>query len=349
MQIDSDTMGRVSEERRWRIVALHEDAKWSYNRIALHFHMAKSSVRNQIKRFKATHGVKDRKRSGRPPVMDEEDGNFVSDIARSRPFVTLQELQDELRRQHVHASHSTISRRLHDGGLKSYRPLRFIPLSDAHKTTRVQWCRQHRHWSGLQEWRQVVFSDESRFCVRWTDGRLRVWRQRGSRFAQQNAIQDAERQGSGGSVMVWAAISWHHKSAMVIVDGTMTGRKYRDDVLQEVAIPFGLASIGPGFILQDDNATPHRCALVEEFHESRLDYTHMEWPSRSPDLNPIEHVWDELGRAIARRGIANARDLKLALMEEWHNIPQDRVRRVIRSMRSRCECVIAADGGATRF
>ncbi|GBL93447.1 hypothetical protein AVEN_59656-1 [Araneus ventricosus] len=64
--------------------------------------------------------------------------------------------------------------------------------------------------------------------------------------------------------------------------------------------PFFRGAVGPEFILLDDNARPHGALLVDEFLESE-DIHRMDWPARSPDLNPIEHVWDALGRAIATR------------------------------------------------
>ena len=67
-------MARVSEEMRWRMVALSEDAGWSwaYGKIAQHFGRSKSTVQDQIRRFKETGSVKDRPRSGRPPAQDQE-------------------------------------------------------------------------------------------------------------------------------------------------------------------------------------------------------------------------------------------------------------------------------------
>ena len=129
------------------------------------------------------------------------------------------------------------------------------------------------------------------------------------------------RGGSGGSVMVWAALSWNHLSSIEMVDGTMTGAKYAT-ILRDVAIPFGLASVGPGFLLQDDNATPHRCVIVQQIHNAQLQYVHMDWPANSPDLNPIEHLWDELGRRLAKRNIQNLAALAPAIAEEWAAIPQ---------------------------
>ncbi|GFT90643.1 uncharacterized protein TNCV_3128181 [Trichonephila clavipes] len=60
----------------------------------------------------------------------------------------------------------------------------------------------------------------------------------------------------------------------------------------------------------------------------------MEWPTCSPDLNPIEHVWDMLGRRIAARPRlpATVRDLEIALLEEWNSIPQSLIDNLIASM-----------------
>ena len=59
-------------------------------------------------------------------------------------------------------------------------------------------------------------------------------------------------------------------------------------------------AVGPEFIFIDDNARPHRVLMVDEYLESE-DIQRMAWPASSPDLNPIEHAWDALGRAIVKR------------------------------------------------
>ncbi|GFW28379.1 DDE_3 domain-containing protein [Trichonephila clavipes] len=70
--------------------------------------------------------------------------------------------------------------------------------------------------------------------------------------------------------------------------GTVTGLRYRDEILDPYVRPYA-ASIGNDFILMDDNARPHRARIVEEYLEDH-GLERMEWPARSPDLNPIEHL-----------------------------------------------------------
>ena len=83
------------------------------------------------------------------------------------------------------------------------------------------------------------------------------------------------------------------------------------------------------------------------FHHIRV----LPWPAMSPDLNPIEHLLDELGRRVrSRLNPPETHDqLRRALVAEWTNIPIDFVRNLIRSMRQRCQAVINARGGHTRY
>ncbi|GFX03145.1 transposable element Tcb2 transposase [Trichonephila clavipes] len=98
----------------------------------------------------------------------------------------------------------------------------------------------------------------------------------------------------------------------------------------------------------DDNARPHRTLAVEELLESE-DITRMDRPAYSPHLNPIEHVWDALGRRIAARLYhpENTQQLKQMLIEEWALLPQEMLHQLVLSMRRRCEATIAKSATET--
>ncbi|GBN10985.1 hypothetical protein AVEN_13649-1 [Araneus ventricosus] len=131
--------------------------------------------------------------------------------------------------------------------------------------------------------------------------------------------------------------------------GTVTGVRYRDEIL-EPYVRLSRGAVGPEFILMDDNARPHRALLVDEFLESE-DIRWMEWPARSPDLNPIEHVWDALGRAIATRNPPprTIQEMKTALLNEWDQLPQEMINCLISSMKSRCKPCISVRGDHTPY
>ncbi|GFW68175.1 transposable element Tcb2 transposase [Trichonephila clavipes] len=96
----------------------------------------------------------------------------------------------------------------------------------------------------------------------------------------------------------------------------------------------------------DHNATCHRTLAVQD----RLDSEGIQrlvWPARSPDLNPIENVWDALGRQVAGRNYppTNKNTLIRALTEEWDKLPQQLLDNFVQSMVRRVECCITLHGG----
>jgi hypothetical protein len=113
---------------------------------------------------------------------------------------------------------------------------------------------------------------------------------------------------------------------------------------------YHLLLIGNNFILKDDNARPHMARVVNEFL-NEVGINRMKWPPRSPDLNPIEHVWDMIEKKIKARIPAPATldEMFPVLQEEW-DLPDDQaIVNVGESMPRRMEAVIQARGGNTRY
>ena len=91
---------------------------------------------------------------------------------------------------------------------------------------------------------------------------------------------------------------------------------------------------------QQDNAPARRSWMTTQL---------LLWLARSPDLNPIEHVWDILGRRMQHRACQSLNQLFDALKEEWHAIPQEDLDGLIHSVPRRVGGVISARGGHTRY
>ncbi|GFW87090.1 transposable element Tcb1 transposase [Trichonephila clavipes] len=104
-------------------------------------------------------------------------------------------------------------------------------------------------------------------------------------------------------------------------------------------------AMGLQFLFMDDNAPCHRTVAAEQLLESE-DIERMDWLARSPDLNPIEHVWEFLGRRLAARTLppVTIRELRLAPQDEWAAMPQQLIDTLILSMGRRCETCLAVRG-----
>ncbi|GFW60995.1 transposable element Tcb2 transposase [Trichonephila clavipes] len=145
-------------------------------------------------------------------------------------------------------------------------------------------------------------------------------------------VHESVRIGRGG-VLVYGRISIDERTVLYIIrDGPLTARRYRDEILRPIVIPYA-AAIGDDFILMDDNCRPPRANLVEDllFEEGIVQ---MKWPACSPDMNPIEHVWGALGRRVAGRQPPpqTLQEMERALLEEWDRMPQLVINNLIDSM-----------------
>ena len=121
--------------------------------------------------------------------------------------------------------------------------------------------------------------------------------------------------------MVWAGISYYGKTLLVFIDnqrGGVTARRYVDEVLRPVVIQY-LRQIS-GFTLQQGNARPHTARItMNSFAQNNVDV--LPWPSMSPDLNPIEHVWAFMKRKLHDNDLQNVQQQRDYLCQEWAALP----------------------------
>ena len=136
---------------------------------------------------------------------------------------------------------------------------------------------------------------------------------------------------------------------MLVGIDDLNAQRYIDTILIPVAQPH-LVQMCQNAVFQQDNARPHTARITTaHFQQQHLNV--MKWPGCSPDFNPIEHVWDQLGRAVRARITPShtLAHLRQFLQEEWDRLPQCRIQTLINSMRQRCACCIQARGGPTRY
>ncbi|GFU00865.1 transposable element Tcb2 transposase [Trichonephila clavipes] len=282
--------------------------------------------------------------SGRPRGTTSADDRYIVLHARRNR----QQTAGEIARHTTQAtgrpiSRFTVARRLHGGGLFARRPVRCVPLTPAHRRRRSLWCREHRNWRRENEWGRVLFTDESRFSLSSDSHRILIWREQGSRNHPSNIIERDKYGGRG--VLVWGGIMLGSRTDLHIFDaGSVNGTRYCNEILLPYVRLFR-GAMGLQFLFMDDNAPCHRTVAAQQLLESE-DIERMDWPARSPDLNPIEHAWDFLGRRLAARTLPTVtiRELRLALQDKWAAMPQQVIDTLILSMGRRCETCLAVRG-----
>ena len=318
----------------------------SYRQVARRLNCHHSTIVRLVERFNATGSVAPRPRSGQPRVTSNaQDRHFVLSHLRNR-FRSATETAAETigTRGLVHPG--TVRNRLRSAGLFSRRPYVGPILNFQRRQQRLNWARMNQYRTLRGYWGSVLFTDESRFTLSFRDGRTRVWRRRGERY-DPNCVLERDRFG-GGSVHVWGGISLFHRTPLHIFTERVTARVYIDQIIEPIVIPTFQAHQDLR-VFQQDNARPHTARITMDVIRQQ-DFELMPWPPYSPDMSPIEHLWDELGRRVRNNHqITTLRDLQCALQREWQAIPQNFIENLVRSMRSRIRACLDAGGAHTRY
>ncbi|GFU01558.1 transposable element Tcb2 transposase [Trichonephila clavipes] len=156
-------------------------------------------------------------------------------------------------------------------------------------------------WSARRVARQVgrsnltvTFKYESSFNLSSDDNHVRVWWHSGERLNLAFTLQSETTFTAG--VMIWGVIAYDTWPPLILIHNTMILQWYLYDLLQLHVLPLMVGV--PGFIFQQDKALPHSMDV------KRLLLTHntLSWPAQSPDLSPIEHIWDNLGQLVGSLG-----------------------------------------------
>jgi transposase len=240
-------------------------------------------------------------------------------------------------------SYSTVLRVLKSSKFAKYAKKKPAPsLRPHHRKARIKFAVKYINKPGF--WRRIVFSDEKKFNLDGPDGYRYYWYD-----VRQDPEIFSKRVCGGGSVMVWAAVNWHGKTEIVILEGRQAAVDYTQTLsnsmqpfLRKLSVEHGVADP----IFQQDNASIHSAKLTTAFLKEKEVNT-LSWPSKSPDLNIIENVWGQLSRAVYRDGrqLESTADLKRQIVASWEEIKTNSIQTLVDSMPTRMAQVVLRRGG----
>ncbi len=164
-----------------------------------------------------------------------------------------------------------------------------------------------------------------------------MWRQPGEEYKDKCVLPTVKH--GGGSVMVWGCMSAAGTGELQFIEGTMNANMYCD-ILKQSMIS-SLRRLGRRAVFQHDNDPKHT--------SKKLRVKVMDWPSMSPDLNPIEHLWGILKWKVEERKVSNIHQLRDVVMEEWKRTPVANREALVNSMPKRVKAVLQNNGGHTKY
>lgn len=177
---------------------------------------------------------------------------------------------------------------------------------------------------------------------------MRVWRRVGERYHPE-CLRGTVKHDK--KIMVWGCMACKGTGTIVRVYGILVKEKYRQ-ILIHHAVPSGKKLLGKGFIFQQDNDPKHTALIVKKYLKNKeKDGTLevMDWPSKSPDLNPIEHAWKLVDDSVKDRNPQNEEQLFDLIKAAWANLDTEKLKNLVHSMSSRCAAVIANNGYPTKY
>ncbi|CAK9815645.1 Transposable element Tc1 transposase [Anthophora plagiata] len=192
----------------------------------------------------------------------------------------------------------------------------------------------------------IIFSDESKFNLFGSDGRQKVWRKPNTELELKN-LRSTVKHG-GGSVMVWGCMSANGPGNLVFINGTMDKIKYLNILKENLINSAEKLGVPRDFYFQQDRDPKHTAKIVQEWLLYHIPHI-LPCPPQSPDLNPIEHLWEELDRRLRTSIITSKDTLKQNIMDAWNSITSDVTKKLVHSMENRLRAVIKAKGGPTKY
>lgn len=342
-------MPRLTEEQRIRICILLDEALYTSKELAEQFNVDKSTITRLYSKYKKTNSTKDLPKSGRPRILDKREERRAVRYIVSGECSTATQVQQKLQSDYkIEVCPETIRRVFKKNGLKSAVKTKKPLLTPRLRKARYEFARKYKHWD-YNDWSNVVWSDESRFNLFGSDGREYCWKRKGEPLKDQH-VKGTIKFGGGG-IFVWGCFTARGIGYLCRIDGGLDAALYckilEEDLLD--TLEFYDLNI-EDIVFQQDNDSRHKAKLTKNwFEENNIKI--LEWPSQSPDLNPIEHVWNEIKRRLRKIDgpITNKDVLWERIQSIWNSIEVDVCTKLIQTMPKRITDVISQKGGYTKW
>jgi len=321
--------------QRYEIIFLSQHPlgpKLSHTAVAKAVHCDVKTVKRWLKRWKQSKDLSGAPRSGRPRATTPKEDQQVVALAEQQTFVTSRDIANQLNKKGVKINERTVQRRLNEAGAKYNRPLSKPLLTESHREKRLEWAEDQR----TTNWDQVIFSDET--TIRMNSVKGLVWNLPGKKKIVRTVKHPIK-------VNVWGCFSARGFGRVVCFNENLNA-DLMCDIYKYGLLPTARKQFGHDstlWKLQEDNDPKHTSKLATNWRMNN-NVQKIDWPSMSPDIAPIENVWQLLKMKLRNKKLSTYQSLVSAIKREWKSLSPELAIKLVHSMNNRISEVIENDG-----
>lgn len=338
-------MRPLSRQVRCDIKALL-DKKLSVREIAVKLGVGKTSVSKIRKELNKNQNLS---KGGRKHKLTDAEQKFAVKLIERGSVTNATEATKIVNRaSNKQVSRHTVIRVLKRSGFMAVTKKKKPKLLKRHKIARLNFCEKYKNYT-VADWKAVFFSDETKINRIGSDGHQYAWKKKGSPLKDHQVIGTVKF--GGGNLMVWGCFCYDGLGKIIKIDGKMTAAMYCEILKQGYLRSVRMHGKSlKDVVFQHDNDPKHTAKITKQYIKTRRIRV-LDWPSMSPDLNPIENLWSILKRQLNQydsepNGMSELWD---RVEHEWSKISQETCKKLIESMPRRIYAVIKAKGSYTKY
>ncbi|CAG2242540.1 unnamed protein product [Mytilus edulis] len=239
--------------------------------------------------------------------LSRADVRLVSKTLAKKPCTTSRQLYRFLKQRGSKISLTTTKRAIFHAGYTNTKPRYAQMVRHVNKEKRVNFCKTLI--AADDQFEDIIFTDEC--SAQLHNNKVTFYRKI---TANRPSIPKPKHP---LKVHLWAGISKRGATPILIFDGIMTGEFFTNAILKDEALPFINRKFADHHRFQMDNDPKHRSRVSKDFMAANGINWWNDWPSESADLNPIEMVWSQLKRYLAKKTLFTKEDLINSIREFW--------------------------------
>lgn len=234
---------------------------------------------------------------------------------------------------------STVKRVLRKSNLFGRVAIRKPYLSKANIKKRLEWCSQKRNWND-NDWEKVIFTDEAK--IELYPNRKTYVRRGPNESLKPKYVQRTQK--FSPYIMIWGGMRHDGKRFLLLADGNVDSKEYQNILTKALPVLYSTR-----YLWQHDGAPCHRSASTSAFLQNRQIRILDSWPAQSPDLSPIENLWDKLKENVKNRHPQTRQELWNITKQEFESLPNEYIKKLYESMTRRIKAVINSKGNCTKY